>query len=302
MDYQKGLVSVVVPTYKRLEKLPRAIESILSQTYKDIELFVVNDNEPEDEYTQYVKLIANRYVSDPRFHLIIQNRHINGAVARNIAIRQARGEFIAFLDDDDWWESNKIEEQLKVLCSLDESWGGVSCKFRFYNEKGNVVGKTYKYDDGMIYKDIIYMYTEVATGTLLLRRKALDEIGYFDETLLRSQDIQLLTNFTFKYKLKEVDQYLHCADCSDSQNRLFDEEKYLSVLKAYLKSIEPIFNTLAKGEKKCALHMRYFTLGFILIRNKKFFRGIRYLLPMLTNPLSIYMAMKMVMSKMKEKR
>ena len=48
MDYQEGLVSVVVPTYKRLEKLPRAIESILSQTYKDIELFVVNDNEPED--------------------------------------------------------------------------------------------------------------------------------------------------------------------------------------------------------------------------------------------------------------
>ena len=93
------------------------------------------------------------------------------------------------------------------------------------------------------------MYTEVATGTLLLKRKALDESGYFDETLLRSQDIQLLTNFTFKYKLKEVDQYLHCADCSDSQNRLFDEEQYLSVLKAYLKSIEPIFNTLAKSEK-----------------------------------------------------
>ena len=302
MDYQEGLVSVVVPTYKRLEKLPRAIESILSQTYKDIELFVVNDNEPEDKYTQYVKLITNRYASDPRFHLIIQDRHINGAVARNIAIRQACGEFIAFLDDDDWWEPNKIEEQLKVLFTLDESWGGVSCKFRFYNEKGNVVGQTYKYNDGMIYKDIIYMYTEVATGTLLLKRKALDESGYFDETLLRSQDIQLLTNFTFKYKLKEVDQYLHCADCSDSQNRLFDEEQYLSVLKAYLKSIEPIFNTLAKSEKKCALHMRYFTLGFILIRNKKFFRGIRYLLPMLTNPLSIYMAMKIVMRKMKEKR
>lgn len=299
--YREGLVSVVTPTYKRSEKLPRAIESILGQTYKEIELFVVNDNDPEDDFTQYVNDITAKYTSDPRFHLIIQGKHINGAVARNVGIRQAQGEFIAFLDDDDWWEPNKIEEQLKVLRSLDSSWGGVSCKFKQYDADGNVIGCTRKYKDGYIYKDILNMYTEVATGTILLRRVALDDAGYFDESLLRSQDIQLLTCFTFKYKLKEVDQYLHCADASDAQNRLVDEGKYLKITEDFFKSISHVMRTLSKSEIRCACNMRYFTLGYILIRNKQYAKGIKYLLRVFTSLSSIILAVKLIIKRIKEK-
>lgn len=300
--YTPGLVSVIMPTYKRSEKLPRAIESILEQTYKDIELMVVNDNDPNDEFTQYVKSITKKYNVDPRFRLIIQDKHINGAVARNVAIRQAKGEYIAFLDDDDWWELNKIEEQVKVLSSLDSSWGGVSCKFSQYDAEGNVIARTRKYSDGFIYKEILYMYTEVATGTLLLRHKALDDSGYFDENLLRSQDIQLLTNFTFKYKLKEVDQYLHCADCSDGQNRLADETKYLVVMNAFLESVRPVLETLTKREMQCVISMRYFTLGYLLLKQKQYKKGIKYCLSIFRNSLTLVTAIKLVNKKRLEKK
>ena len=150
MKYVEGLVSVIMPTYKRSEKLLRAIDSVLNQTYKNLELLLVNDNEPFDEYTELLKKRVEKYSNDERFHLILQDKHINGAVARNVGIRQARGQYIAFLDDDDWWELNKLEEQVKELKSLDDSWGAVSCKFTLYDQNGNVIGKTKKYRDGYI--------------------------------------------------------------------------------------------------------------------------------------------------------
>ena len=76
MKYVEGLVSVVMPTYKRSEKLIRAIDSVLNQTYSHLELLLVNDNDPFDEYTQELKIKLNRYINDDRLHLIIQDKHI----------------------------------------------------------------------------------------------------------------------------------------------------------------------------------------------------------------------------------
>lgn len=121
-EYIAGLVSVVMPTYKRSEMLSRAIDSVLAQTYTNIELLLVNDNEPGDEFTKDLQQRVAVYSTDSRFKLILQEKHVNGAVARNVGIRQAKGEYIAFLDDDDWWEPNKLEEQIKELSRLDDSW------------------------------------------------------------------------------------------------------------------------------------------------------------------------------------
>ncbi len=291
LTYIKGLVSIITPTYKRSEKLPRAIESILSQTYTNIELFVVNDNEPFDEYTKYVKEVTNKYTGDSRFNLIIQEKHVNGAVARNVAIKKAKGEYIAFLDDDDWWMPNKIEEQIKVLCGLDHSWGGVSCKFTFYDANGNVIGKTRKYPDGYIYKDILFLQSDVATSTLLLRREALDDVGYFDENLLRNQDLQLLVNFTFKYKLMEVDQYLHCVDVSDAQNRA-NGDRAIEVKNRFYESVQSVLKTLSKSEYRCMDAMRNLEIAFLYYKERKFLHCITFLCKTFKSPKAIVLSFK----------
>lgn len=295
--YTKGLVSVVTPTYKRSEKLPRAIESILGQTYKNIELFVVNDNEPEDEFTQYVKDITEKYKADPRFRLIIQEKHINGAVARNVAIRQAKGEYIAFLDDDDWWKENKLAEQVKELSSLDENWGGVSCKMTFYDESMNVISKSRKYRDGNIYKDILMLQSDVATGTLLLRHSALDEAGYFDENLLRNQDLQLLVFFTYRFMLKEVDKYLHCVDVSDNQNRASDGCKAITIKENFYKSVSPILKTLTKSEMTCVDSMRNFEIAYIFLRGHDYRLALKYGISIFRSPKAFYLALCKIFDK-----
>lgn len=277
MKYIKGLVSVVIPTYRRSTMLIRAIESVLNQTYKNIELLLVNDNEPDDEFTQELYQKIKIYEKDNRFHLLLQERHINGAAARNFGIKKARGEFIAFLDDDDWWEKDKIEKQLECIQNLDDSWGGVSCKFKLINKDGKIVAKSLKYEDGYIYKDILKLITEVTTCSLLLKHDYLDEVGYFDENLKRSQDLQLLINFTYKYKLKELDSYLLNIDISDDQNRL-NGDKILEVKKEFFKSINFIMETLSSEEKKCIYSMHYFEIGYVYLKHGNIIKGLKYIL------------------------
>ena len=118
MSYLTGLVSVIIPTYKRSDLLPRAIHSVQGQTYRNIEVLVVNDNvSPDDEYSQRLYTLIDS-IDDDRVRLISQPKHINGAAARNAGIRDAKGEFIAFLDDDDYWESEKVELQVSIRMGI----------------------------------------------------------------------------------------------------------------------------------------------------------------------------------------
>ena len=296
MKYINGLVSVIMPTYKRSEKLIRAIDSVLNQTYENLELLLVNDNEPFDEYTKELKKRVKKYSDDQRFHLIIQEKHVNGAVARNIGISQAKGQYIAFLDDDDWWKNNKIEEQVKILKNLDDTWGAVSCKFTLYDQNENVIGKTKKYRDGYIYKDVLNLMSDVATGTLLIRHDYLDTTRCFDENLLRHQDLQLLVDFTFKYKLKEVNQYLHCVDVSDTQNRP-DIQKLIQYKKAFFKSVEPIIDTLSKKEKNCIYAMHNFELSYVSLKSGNYNQGILYCEKVFKSPKACCLVLKKIIDK-----
>lgn len=298
-SYVKGLVSVIVPTYKRSDKLSRALDSVLTQTYEKIELLLVNDNEPTDQYTIDLKHRIEKYKTDNRFKVIIQEKHVNGAAARNVGIKQAQGEYIAFLDDDDWWEPRKLEKQVKELSALAEEWGGVSCKYTLYDKNENIIGKTSKYRDGYIYRDILNLISDVATGTLLFRHTSLDMVGYFDENLLRHQDLQLLVNFTSKYKLKEIDQFLHCVDVSDTQNRP-DPEKLILSKEAFFESVKSVMSLLSPRQQKCIYAMHKFELGYVCLKNGDKKNGVRYCLAVFRSPMAFLLSIKKIIIKLKQ--
>ena len=297
--YKKGLVSVIVPTYKRASLLSRTIESVLSQTYRNLELILVNDNDPNDEFTSNVKKITEIYKKDSRFKLVIQDRHINGAFARNIGIKEAQGEYIAFLDDDDWWEKTKLSVQVSELEKLDDSWGGVSCRFKIYNKNNEIISLSPIYKDGKIYRDILSMYTEVTTCSILLRREALDETGYFDDKLVRNQEIQLLANFTFKYKIKLVDKFLLNIDASDNQNRVVDEIKLLDIRTSLYKSVSNILNKISKQEFKTINSLRDIELAYILLKNGKYSRSLKYAFSMFNSPSIFILTFNLLLRRIK---
>jgi glycosyltransferase involved in cell wall biosynthesis len=285
-NYIPGLVSVVMPTYKRSDKLIRAIQSVLDQTYPQIELLLVNDNEPNDDFTLELKKKVQKFTIDPRFNIIIQEKHVNGAVARNEGIKRATGEYIAFLDDDDWWKKDKIEKQVAVISGLDSDWGGVSCKIERYNGD-TLVARLPQYKSGYVYKDVLMLLSDFATGTLLMRHEALDDTGYFDEQLLRHQDLQLVVNFTYKYKLFQINEYLHCCDISDAQNRP-NVEKIIKAKKSLYQSVMPVIDTLSKAEKRQMYLLNNAEIGYVQLKNKDYIHGFARLMGLITSPRAFY--------------
>ena len=99
-------VSVIIPTYNRADLLPRAVNSVLSQTFSDYEIIIVDDHSPDN--TQDV--IAA--FTDPRIRSIRHRTNRRQSAAINTGIANAMGEYIAFLDDDDEWLPNKLEGQV----------------------------------------------------------------------------------------------------------------------------------------------------------------------------------------------
>lgn len=294
--YEKNLVSVVIPTYRRSEMLTRAIESVLNQSYSNLELILVNDNNPDDEFTEDIKGKIKSYENDPRFHFIIQRKHINGAVARNVGIKQAKGEYLAFLDDDDWWEPNKIEEQVEAIKNLSEEYGVVSCRIKRW-KNGKCFECSGLAQNGNVYKNILLLTDRYTTATLLFRRKDLDETGYFDEKLLRHQDMQLLVDFTYKYKIYVVNSYLHNTDISDASNRP-NGDNLIKAKKAFFKSVNPIIKTLTPTELKNVKIMHNAEVGYIYLKNRQVFKSIPYFLGLFSSPMAFGYEVK----KTKEKK
>ena len=115
------LVSVVVPTFNRKELLTKTVHSILNQTYKNTEVIIV------DNYSNYDIISHVATFSDPRISLFQNENHGIIAVNRNFGIEKAKGEYIAFCDDDDLWVPEKLEKQIEIIANND-----VCCTNREY--------------------------------------------------------------------------------------------------------------------------------------------------------------------------
>ncbi len=107
--YKDGLVSIIMPSYNTEAYIGEAIESVLAQTYSDWELLIVDDCSSDNTAET-----VSRY-SDSRIRFIVKERNTGAAESRNIALRAARGEWIAFLDSDDMWDRNKLEKQIAFM-------------------------------------------------------------------------------------------------------------------------------------------------------------------------------------------
>lgn len=279
MSYKNDLVSVIIPTYKRADKLKRAIDSVCSQTYDYLEILVVNDNDNNDEYTKsLVDLIES--IEDSRVRLVFQEKHINGAAARNAGIKVAKGEYIAFLDDDDIWHPQKIEKQIEVMKSLDESYGAVSTMFSSFLEN-KIISKSIPYKDGLIWEEILLRRCDVTTCSVLIRHKALDETGYFDESLRRHQEIQILAFLSKKYKIFLLQEYLLYVDAWGENNP--KPEKILGIKKDFFASIEPLLNDLPLKRQNDIKKMHYFEVAYIFFKHGRYINAIKYSLPLLTS-------------------
>lgn len=299
MNYEQGLVSVIIPTYKRADSLKKTIDSVLNQTYGNIEVLIVNDNVSGDEYSLQLRHLLNE-IPDNRVKLVEQEKHINGAAARNAGIRVAKGEYISFLDDDDTWEKEKIERQIVILGKLDDSWGAVSCLIKTYSN-GSLLRCALPYRSGNILLDILQRRTGLGMGSLLIRREALDQCGYFDEKLRRHQDLQLFAFLTEKYKIWLEPVYLYNVEIGDAQNRP-TAEKLVQIKKEYFESISRIMDALPAKEQKLIYALHNFEQAYAFFKERKYREVAVRIFAVIMSPKAVYLSVERSARKTIEKR
>lgn len=202
------LVSVIIPTYARPVFLKRCIQSVLDQTYQNVEIIVVDDNDPNTEARQETERVMQTFADIGNVIYLKHEHNRNGSAARNTGWKHARGKYITFLDDDDAMEPARIAKQVECMEQLDDSWGACYTGYRLLKEHGDSQISSEK-RSGDCYVAALMRTMFVCGGSnLFLRKAVMDEVNGFDETFIRNQDIEFLVRVTEKYKLAYVDEVL----------------------------------------------------------------------------------------------
>ncbi len=178
-------VSVVIPTHNRAALVVRAIRSVLAQTVSDVEVIVVDDASPDDTPA------AVAQIDDPRLKFVRLAKNGHQAHAANVGIAQARGEFVAFLDDDDEWLPNKLEAQLARLSEVPDA-SAVYCRCFVQTSEGLRPPRPRAgLPEGDITDSLLRRSIVMTPSAYLVRRSVLLEVGGFDESIVHTLDIDL---------------------------------------------------------------------------------------------------------------
>ncbi|MEN8078821.1 glycosyltransferase family 2 protein [Clostridioides difficile] len=271
------LVSVIIATYKRDLSLKNAIDSLMKQTYKNIEIIVVDDNANKVWNDKIKEIIDNCEKIHPIIY-IKNEKNKGSAETRNIGIKEAKGEYITFLDDDDIYLPNKIHNQ---LCEMKKSNADFSITdLELVNESGKIIEKrTREYIEDFSTRSLLkyhLMHHITGTDTMMFRREYLIDIGGFepidvgDEFYLMQKAIEKGGKFDY-ISVCDVKAYVHTETegLSSGESKINGENSLYEYKKKY-------FNELDRKSISYIKMRHYAVLAFTEIRRKKYIRFAKY--------------------------
>jgi len=198
----KPTVSVVIPTYGRAEHLPGAIETVTNQTYKNIELLVVDDGSP----TPVVETLSAETMSEADMEIIRHDKNKGANVARNTGIRAATGEYLSFLDDDDRWHEDKLRRQVAAFAAASPSVGVTYTGKRTEGPDGTTV--TTPTAEGWVLKDLLTGESFGQFSSVMVRTDVIDAAGLPDERFPAWQDREWFFRLAQHCQFKPVTETL----------------------------------------------------------------------------------------------
>ncbi|MFW6115018.1 MAG: glycosyltransferase family 2 protein [Thermodesulfobacteriota bacterium] len=194
------LVSVIIPTYNRSEKLIRALSSVLTQTFHDYEVIVVDDGSTDDTPN-----VIGPYL--PRVHYVRKPLNTGVSAARNRGIQCASAPWVAFLDSDDYWLEDKLSAQVEyikrnpdtVACQTEEIW--------IRNGRRINPRKQHRKPSGDIFGQSLRLCL-VSPSSVMLKRSLLNQTGLFDENLPAAEDYDLWLRIACRYSVHLIPKEL----------------------------------------------------------------------------------------------
>lgn len=261
-------VSVIIPTYGRPDHLERAIDSVLNQSFRDLELIVVDDNNPESEArAETEKILSSRICQDNRVLYLKHPRNLNGAVARNTGIRISKGQYIAFLDSDDEYFLDRIEKCVSVLDDADSCVAGVytGCEFR---EGGKTRRRFSGVHSGNFLVETLSTRFMFCTGSnIFVRSGVIRDLDGFDESFSRHQDYEFLVRLFEKYSLIAIPEILVIKN--NENVNLPDVRKMIEIKRQYLEKYRSVIDSLDDSSRNYILRSNYIQIAEQAARSRE---------------------------------
>jgi teichuronic acid biosynthesis glycosyltransferase TuaG len=243
MKSKNPLISVIVPTYNRKDLLKETIDSVLGQTFNELELIIV-DNYSDYDFFNFIETF-----NDDRIRPFQNKNEGIIAVSRNYGLRKAQGEYIAFLDSDDLWYPEKLEKQLRFL-ELNPQYHWVYCGVEDFD---NATGKTLHIlklsdnDQGNITERLI-KENIISSTTPLIKKSVFDEIGVFNERrkFRAFEDWELWLRIAAKFPVGLINEVLtryriHQTNTSWEHSQYSKYERRVEVLGSVIKHFPDVY-------------------------------------------------------------
>jgi glycosyltransferase involved in cell wall biosynthesis len=194
-------VSVIIPTYNRAASIGDSIRSVLSQSFQNFEIIIVNDGSTDDTE----KIISE--ISDVRIRLVSHESNRGAPAARNTGIQSSKGEFVAFLDSDDRWLPDKLQIQMDYLQKSQET-GSCSTGYYKYQETIGFLASNPVWPEKDRLKHLLTTMDLSFGTTLLVRKNCFDKVGLFDENFPRHEDWDWVLRYLKFYQHHVIQQPL----------------------------------------------------------------------------------------------
>ena len=272
-------VSVIIPTYNCAQYITEAVESVLNQTYKDFEIIVVDDGS-----TDNTKEVIKPYLNKIKY---IYQQNSGPSAARNRGIKEAKGEYIAFLDADDIWLAQKLELQIKFM-EKEKEVGLIFSDMILFNEKGIIKNsflkeklffnklsiKPLSSTEKVIYDNVFNALLQenfIPTNTVIVKKECFNKVGFFDKTLFSVEDRDMWLRIGLFYDIGFINFPLVLTrfhETNISANQELALKSRLKVMKKFLN----YSNLPIKSKKiiKQTINKIYFDLGYLYFTYEKF--------------------------------
>ena len=266
------MISVVVATYRRDQTLSRALESLLSQTYKDFEVVVVDDN-GDESWNKIIKAIIVSFSNKLNINYIQNKENIGSARTRNVGINASNGKYVTFLDDDDLYLPNKLKEQFELMEKEDADYSLMNLSL--YNED-ETLSEIRKRDylltnesNNLLLCHLKYHMT--GTDTMMFKKDYLLSFGGFesidvgDEFYLMMKAIEHNGKFVYCESC-DVKAYVHTGEdsgLSSGKKKIEGETQLYKFKKGYFKGLK-------RKDRRYIKMRHYAVLAYAYKRNDKY--------------------------------
>ena len=269
------LVSVIINCFNGAKYLNNAIESVINQSYKNWEI-IFWDNCSTDKSAE----IFNNY-NDKRLNYYCAESHSNILYkAKNYALKKAKGEFIAFLDVDDWWTVDKLEKQIPLFKNSETGLVYGNRWIYFEKKKKKKIFRKKKLPTGMILKDLLNDYV-IGSATYVIRKKILENSYYnFNDNFHIIGDFDLSIRISSRWRIDCIQSPIAFVRIHDKNESLLKRSLEITEMKVWYKAMKKntFFSNIDELDQIKFFFLYLETMEFILNHNlkKSFFKVIEY--------------------------